>query len=200
MRIPGLPACAGDSDGDGIGDESDAEFNCAGTPAAGCLSAGKSVLLIRDTRPAGASSRDALVWTWANGPAVDQSDFGDPTTSASYALCVYAGAKLAVEVNVAAGGKWSATGSTGYKFSDPTGRQDGTRSIKARRGAAGKARLLYVGKGANLPLRPDLLPLDGSGGVMVQMRNSESDTCWEAGFAAASVRKNTAKLVKAKLP
>ena len=189
-----------DGDGVGVGNACDVAFNCTSTPRTGCLSPGKSVLRIQDKSPAGASAKDVLEWTWARGPALTQADFGDPTTTASYALCIYTGTALALEVDVAAGASWSAIGTTGYKFDDPTLAQDGTRSIKEKAGAAGKSMLRHKGKGTNLPLTPSPLPLDTSGGVRVQVHNSDSGTCWEASFSGAAVRKNTAELFEAKIP
>ena len=153
-----------DSDTDGVGEVCDAVFNCTSTPRAGCFTAGKARLQIQDKSPAGASERDMLKWTWAKGQALTQADFGNPTTTTDYALCLYKGEALALEINVAAGAPWAALGTKGYRFEDPMLGQDGTRSIKEIGGAAGRSMLRQMGKGANLPLMPGLLPLDAPGG------------------------------------
>jgi len=189
-----------DADADGLGDACDPVFNCTSTPAAGCLSPGKSLLIIKDKNADGASAKDKLIWKWLKGPALNQSDFGNPTSSADYALCIYAGTAL-TEVTVAAGTNWSAISTTGYQFKDTTLAQDGTLKILEKGNAtAGKSKILHKGKDANLPLTPATLPLDATGNLTVQVHNDDNTNCWEAVFPPASVSKNDETQFKAKIP
>src|SRR5262249_28453989 len=79
---------------------------CATAPLSGCRIAEKSLLLLKnnDTN----DEKDKLVWKWIKGAATSQMEFGDPTTSASYALCLYDGnSALMGTMDVPAdGSKW----------------------------------------------------------------------------------------------
>jgi hypothetical protein len=46
-----------------------------------------------------------FVWRWINGPSTSTADFGDPASTADYALCIYVGdsSELTPEVNIPAG-------------------------------------------------------------------------------------------------
>lgn len=195
-----------DSDGDGLGDACDPFPNCPSTPLGGCDTPGKSKLLIKDKTPAGASANDKVIWKWLKGPLTAQGDFGDPTLTAAYTLCLYdgAGPTVQMEVDVPAGGIcgtapcWKAIGTKGYKYKDPALTNDGSSKLILKGGAAGKAKIIFKGKGSNLPLPG--LPLDGLNPVRVQAHNSDNANCWDATFAPATIKKNTASLFKAKTP
>lgn len=45
---------------------------CAPTPLMGCVSPGKSILLIKDHDPSGPSALDKLLWKWLKGPLTQQ--------------------------------------------------------------------------------------------------------------------------------
>lgn len=193
----------GDADGDGSGDACDPTYNCPAASTLGCDSAGKSILIIKDKGMDGATASDKLVWKWLKGPTTLQTDFGDPTATASYAFCVYDGTgALAVEVNVPAGGaNWSSIGTKGYKYLDPTFAADGTQKLLLKGSTTpGKSKLLLKGRDGNLPIVITTLPLDTSADIVTQLHNSDNANCWTASFAPATVIKNTDALLKAKEP
>ena len=62
---------------------------CASTPAIGCRTAAKSILVVKDNAT---DTKDKLIWKWIKGASTTQAEFGDPTvpvTGANIALCVY---------------------------------------------------------------------------------------------------------------
>ena len=168
---------------------------CVGAPdpATSCsvpTSPGKSRLLIKD-QPIDA--KDKVNWRWTHGQATSVADFGDPTSTDDFELCVYAGGDTSTILSsrAPAGGScagkpcWSGL-STGFKFKDRDGTPDGASRIKLKAGADGKAKANFLGKG-------DLLEIAPLGGVPLpvraQLRNS-AGACWEATYSTA--KKNDA--------
>ena len=93
---------------------------CPSGPLA-CRSAAKSIFLVKNKTP---DSKDKLIWKWIKGQETNQTEFGDPTTSADYSLCVYAGttATLVAQLQVAPDGTlWQPIGTKGYKYKDKNG-------------------------------------------------------------------------------
>jgi cysteine-rich repeat protein len=153
---------------------------CSAAPAAGCRlpAPGKGVLATK-------------------GDATSRTDFGDPTASESYALCVYDAGRLLATIRMAAGGTcaarpcWSPT-ATGYRFRDGELTPDGASQLVLRAGDAGSARAQLKAKGANLALPP----LDEIGGpVRVQLRQTSDAVCWEAVFGAPFATQDAARFV-----
>ena len=164
---------------------------CGALPSTGCrgtLPLGAS-LKIRDATP---DKNDQLQFTWGKGETTPVADFGDPTTSASYAVCVYDGSgnpQPILDRAAPAGGTckngvpcWQAkTGS--YKYKDGLLLPDGIKQVALKEGLAdGKARIQFKGAGGNLlpPVLPLTLP------VTVQVKNTATGVCWEAVFPAAT--------------
>jgi hypothetical protein len=139
-------------------------------------------------------SKEKLTWKWIKGAATTTAELADPTTTADYALCIYAGTTDALieQLNVPPGAHWSALGSKGYKYNDPTESQDGVHGIVVKSGTAGKSKALVKGKGTNLP--DPALPLQFP--VTVQLFNYQSGVCFDSTFTNAL--KNTSTLFKAK--
>ena len=82
---------------------------CPPQPTGGCLLPGKSSVSVTTPKKAG---REKLSWKWSKGAATALADFGTPTTSTDYEVCVYAGARgrLLVDVAVPADAtRWKAT-------------------------------------------------------------------------------------------
>jgi cysteine-rich repeat protein len=160
-------------------------------PASGCLTSAKSIVLIKDSSD---DSKDKLLWKWIKGAALTQMDLGDPTASASYALCVYAGTTSALIADAALppGPNWSAIGTKGYKFKGSS--PDGLSLALLKGGAAGKSKALAKGKGATLP--DPTLPLAYP--VTVQLKKDGSPLCLESTFTSADEKKNTTTQFKAK--
>ena len=105
----------------------------------------KSLLLSR-TDP---DTKDRLVWKWIKGAATTQTDFGNPTTSASYALCVYDNTGLVGTMDVPPdSNKWVAIGLKGYKYTDLTATEDGAFKLKLKgNDSAPKSKALVKARG-----------------------------------------------------
>lgn len=172
--------------------------DCPSAPLTGCSTPGKSILMIKDKDADGPGPRDKLVWKWLNGPATLQSAFGDPVNTANYRLCLYTGATptAAMQVNVPPGSPWRAIGTRGYKYIDPTMRNDGVLKTLLKGSATpGKSKILLLGKDSGIPLPS--LPLDSSGEAIIQLSNNENENCWEETFTPP-FSKNESDAFKAK--
>ncbi|MBX3024444.1 hypothetical protein KF840_05990 [bacterium] len=160
-------------------------------PAGGCLTSGKSIVLIKSSSDHG---KDKLLWKWIKGAALDPLALADPTSSTGYALCVYAGTANALIADAALppGPTWSAVGTKGYKFKGAS--PDGLSLALLKGGSAGKSKALAKGKGSALP--DPTLPLTYP--VTVQLKKDGSSLCLESVFTGADEKKNTATQFKAK--
>jgi len=161
---------------------------CPDTPASGCRTAGKSLLIIKNDAD---DTKDKLIWKWLKGQSTTEMEFGDPTTTRTYALCVYdsSGRLLAAEVPPDAT-KWA-----NLSYKDSSGAAAGIQKIILKPGASNDAKILVKGKGANLP-DPTLGSLPTP--ITVQMVNSETSLCFEGTYNASDVIKNDATQLKAK--
>ncbi len=181
---------------------------CPANPLSSCATPAKSFLLIKDVGSDGRGAKDKVVWKWLQGPATMQSDFGDPTTSAEYAFCIYAGSAqaLVLEADVPPGGIcdggpcWTPISTKGYQRKDRTAATAGIAKLQLKGGDAGRAKILVKGRDANLDLDPLTLPLDETTDVIVQLSNSETANCWQTTLPPTSFKKNTDALFKAKSP
>jgi hypothetical protein len=143
-----------------------------------CRPAGKSVLLAKN----GGGGTEKLIWKWIQGASTAPSEFGDPTDTANYALCIYAGAVPALvgeAVIPASASRWSAVGSKGYRYDDPSAAAGGIFKGLLKGSATNKSKVLVKGAGAPLP---DLsLPITPP--VTVQLVNSANGLCWGASYS-----------------
>jgi cysteine-rich repeat protein len=148
------------------------------------------------------ADRDQLQWAWKKGAVTTPADFGDPSTSAAYLLCLYRDAptpELAATLAAPAGGScdgvpcWQAkSGGAKLAYDDDLATPDGIGSLTLRAGlAAGKSSIALKAKGHALllPSLPLQLP------VTVQLTNSDTGVCWEGRYTTAS--KNDALQFKA---
>jgi hypothetical protein len=164
---------------------------CQTGPLAGCRQAIKSIFLVKDN---GTDSKDQLIFKWIKGDQTDKVDFGDPTTTTDYNLCIYSNTTedLVGGAQVAPSALLWSENTKGYKYKDSGGTQSGIQKIIVKAGAQGKAKTLVKGKGTNLP---DLPPaanssLDLDLPVRVQLVNSDSGVCFEGTFDTGDIRKN----------
>lgn len=168
---------------------------CDPTPSSGCRGAipGGAALTIRNLAIDG---KDQLQFKWA-GAATTLAEYGNPTSTASYALCVYDSASngpplltsAAPAGGICAKGQpcWKAA-STSYTYKDRRLLPDGLSLVKLRQGLTdGKARIQI--KGQSLDLRPPNLPLTLP--VTVQVKNTDTGTCWEAAYSTAGANDGT---------
>jgi hypothetical protein len=160
---------------------------------------GKASLLVKaNPDPA----KRALSFSWTKGAATSLGDFGDPTSTTSYALCLYderAGtgtASLRLEASAPGGGScagkacWKST-STGFAYADKDLSPGGVKTLKLVAGASGRAKVALTGRGALLaPQPPPYSPK-----LTAQVRGSNG-SCFGAVFS--QLVKNDGTLVKGK--
>jgi cysteine-rich repeat protein len=138
-------------------------------------------------------------WRWPKGGATPVSALGDPTTTTSYALCIYdyEGGVPQLEHGASVGGGsqcagrpcWKAT-KRGFAYKDKYGFHDSLYSIQlVADPTPGKSKITY--KGAAMPALT--LPLAQDLNIVVQLRNSVGG-CWGATFGTAK-RNDTGKFV-----
>lgn len=163
--------------------------SAAGQVATGCVepTAPRARLRLED---AASPDGDRARWTFAPGGATSLADFGAPTDSTSYTLCVYEkstgsasydGALLGLEIP--AGGGWTTT-KRGYRFRSRTG---AARFAALKAGPDGRTRIVVEGRGRDLALPS--LPLDLASPLLVQLR-AASGACWQSLHGSAAT--NTA--------
>ena len=165
----------------------------------------RSVLSIKDRAE---DRRDAFVWKWAQGAETLPGDFGDPTASDDYQLCVFDGgadpATLLFGAAVPAAGTcgsepcWKAlgqpAGSRGYRYENRFDQTpDGIRKLQLRPGAGGRAKVTARGKGPLLMMPGEgghaPLPVTEPVAVRVELRAADGE-CWAATYADADTRAN----------
>jgi hypothetical protein len=145
---------------------------------------------------AGASARKTLTWKWTRGAATSDSDFGLPTGTTAYTLCLFAGTASALVGGAdipASAQKWQAT-ARGFMYRDAAGTPGGISKAVLVSGAANRSKILVKGKGANLSVDTPAYDLP----LLVQLTNSSNDVCWSASFDAADVIRNQSRAFKAK--
>ncbi len=143
-------------------------------------------------------SGDRLGWKWQKGSATSVHDFGDPSASADYLMCIYGGPSLLVKAFVPAGemcdGKpcWRAN-THGFKYKSRAGTPDGITQVLLKSGTEGRAQIAVKGRGGGLviPAPPFTLP------VTVQLERLDGSQCWEATYSAPSANGNSQFKAKA---
>ena len=162
---------------------------CAGqVPAPGsvCRAARRATLAL--SRPTNAKKR-SLAWHWTADAAVDQVDFGDPTTSTPVGFCLLSGTQPVARFRLPAGAGWKA-GKKNIVYRDPTRAIGGISQITLTPGAAGKAKIAVAASGAGLDITlPLALP------VTARLQRGDSAACWESQL---TVSKNDARRFKAR--
>jgi cysteine-rich repeat protein len=178
-------------------DACDTAAGCAhdATPDATCRAAASSSFQL--TRSDGATR--SLRWRWSRGTSTSVADFGDPTTSTGYVLCLFDAAGVVLSAEVPPGTpRWRAR-ARGYRYRDAVGAAADIEQIGLVASGIDRTRITLVGKGDALP-DPDLdqgltLP------ITLQLRRDDADQCWgqtfqpedtsrndEGGFKARAVR------------
>ena len=160
---------------------------CTAAPMTGCGQSNDVALSVE------LGKHDKLDWRWNNGEATSLADYGDPTDSTDYAVCIYDGEttfqseskaptpetnSLVLSIDAPAGAFWSEGSESGYSYGDTGGDGiNGLKSIELIPGAEGHAKIKAQGKGDAL----GLAALDGVDGsqVISQVQNSDGG-CWGA--------------------
>lgn len=169
-----------------------AVLDCPVSVDGGCVAGfAKGLLLVKED----VSGREKLIAKFLEGPALAQTDMGNPLDVAqggsgtAYALCVYDGAgDLAGGVEVDRAGDlcddkpcWKPIGrapndpsgpGVGYRYKDKVRASDSILKILYKGGDAGKSKALLVGKGSSLPAGV-AAALQTSPQVTVQLRSSD---------------------------
>lgn len=158
---------------------------------------GQSSLSLRD---AANPAADSLQWSWKSQDGTSLTQFGMPTQSTTYDLCIYDQSSgtpsLLLRASPAVGlcgtsACWRTTlKSHAYKDRDRSA--DGLASIKLQ-SAFPKASITLSGKGEHVP--PFTLPTTADPALVVQLRSSNGG-CWGASFSAPAI--HTAERFKAK--
>ncbi len=177
---------------------------CKSAPSGGCGTSGASLLRIEVSR------NSMLSWRWLDG-AIPLADFGDPTSTTDYALCIYdstAGVPaLVFAAQVEGGGDcarmpcWSRVGAPtrGYRLSDASGMQYGMERLLLRGGRLGSDTLQAGAGGDNLEL-PLPVSIDKffaqQDDVIVQLVNNVNK-CWQSTFRPRDVVHNLPELYEA---
>lgn len=131
-------------------------------------------------------TKDRLKWKWVKGAETQLEEFGDPTTTDGYFLCVYDNGTRLSTMALPAGGVcktkpcWKAK-STGFSYKDPELTPNGVLSATLKAGAEEKASVKVSAKGSNLPT-PD--PSAFTGPVVVQLQRADHMLCFEATYSA----------------
>jgi hypothetical protein len=155
----------------------------------------QSKFQIKDKTP---DTGDQVVFKWNKGAATSVSDFGAPTTTDDYALCVF-NPGLVLQLDAPAGGVcgtsqcWKTLSIKGFAYKDSQRTPNGVDKVSLKAGLAGKAKVQLKGKGPNLPTLP--LPLALPATVQLQ---SENGQCWEGVFTSANQQINDALQFKGK--
>ena len=166
---------------------------CAPLPVAGCRTpavSAKAQLQIKDKSP---DDKDQLIWKWIKGSVTAKADFGNPTTTTSYQLCIYDGSNnVILDAAAPVGGLCNASSPkpcwqekpTGFKYKDKDLTPDGIQNIVLKEGPiAGKAKIILKAKGVLLddPVIPISQP------VTVQLLSSDAE-CFEAVYSAPATK------------
>lgn len=163
-----------------------------------CRMAARSLLKIRNGID---PSADKLLWKWIKGAATQLGEIGDPTTTATYALCLYGGTPVGLlaggELLVPAGANWTTTRS-GYRYKDKTASVAGVHRLDLKVAADNASKALLKGKGDALP-DPTLPIADAALPLTVQLLNTGTTVCWESTFGSAAVTTNSGELFKARV-
>ena len=134
-------------------------------------------------------AKDLFSWKWRSSGPTAKADFGSPTATTDYAVCVYdqsgPGPTLRMAATAPAGGVcagrpcWRET-SSGFRYADRELTPDGLATIRLKAGSDGSGRITLAARGTALPLPS--LPFTPP--VTVQLQRRDGAACWSATFSA----------------
>jgi hypothetical protein len=131
-------------------------------------------------------AKDQIKWKWLKGAATTTADFGNPTTTNDYFLCIYDNGSRISAMELPAGGTcagkpcWKSK-STGFTYKDKDLTPDGVLSATLKSGADQKAVIKVTAKGVNVP-EPLLSSITGP--VVVQFQRGDGGICFGAQYSA----------------
>jgi len=159
-------------------------------PATTCqpaLAGGKAKLTMK--APVGTSSKNQLKWSWRSSGAVAFEDFGNPTASTNFTLCVIdqqglrASATAPAESPCGAGCAWKMR-SKGWAYKESSTTPDGILTMQLGAGSVpGQGKMSVRAKGAQLVLPSAALTPP----VVVRVVRSDAPSCWEATYSTPTV-------------
>lgn len=171
---------------------------CPPAPRVGCRTAARSKLLLR--RPGRTPNVDTLAWSWTRGAATTTADFGEPTTTSDYGVCIYAGAPgsetLVYESGLPASTSWTPR-PRGLRYADRTGGERGVRRVTLKSGAAGKSEIGVRATGTDYSASAFV---GITTPVTAQLVELSSDGCFESVFGASAVQTKDDRVFKARTP
>jgi hypothetical protein len=152
---------------------------------------------IKDKTP---DTSDQVQFKWNKGMATGVAEFGSPTTTDDYALCVFNPSNaLVLQLDAPAGGVcntsqcWKTLSIKGFAYKDSLRTPNGVDKVVLKAGLSSKAKVQLKGKGPNLPALP--LPLSLPATVQLQ---SENGTCFEGVFSSFGQQLNDTAQFKGK--
>jgi hypothetical protein len=134
-------------------------------------------------------TKDTLSYKWVSSAPVALADYGSPTTTSNYRLCIFDGAQhLQLSSAAPAGGTCTAKGKpcwaakkSSFVYTDSKERTpDGLANVTLKAGTKPKkATIKFVGKKALLqsPTLPLMTP------ITVRVQRSDGASCYEAVFS-----------------
>lgn len=167
--------------------------DCPPTPRLDCR---QSTVALLQLKP----DRERLRWSWAKGAATAVAELGAPDTGTDFALCVYgADGTPLLRAAIPAGPRWRPLGTRGWRYADSAASAAGIYKGRLLAGAAGRAKLLFKGRGPALPVLALPLP-PAAFPVRVQLRGDDLSACWESRFASSDVLRNDARSATLRTP
>lgn len=163
------------------------------TPATTCHTAATSTFALSQRN--GVSS--TLRWKWMRGTST-LADFGTPTTSTGYVLCLYDADGLVLRGAVPPSSSlWRAASAKLWRYTDHTASAAGVSKLDLAGSDSDRSRIALTAVGDALP-DPDLsaglaLP------VTLQLRRDDDPACWTSEFGASSAKKNDASRFDARV-
>jgi cysteine-rich repeat protein len=132
--------------------------------------------------------RDALRWTWSRGDAFAATEFGDPTASTDYLLCVFLEDGGVYETLSSAGIPSGATWRPSAGGFRHRSRDDvATRVVLRTTGGDKGNRVNVVARGAGLGFPDSFGSYDR---VQVQL-HADNGNCWAGGLTRSDVRRSS---------
>jgi hypothetical protein len=196
------------------------EARCGFTPLGNCRQAKRSKLIIKDKSP---DVRDKVIWKWIKGETPiypNGGDFGQPSGTTGYALCIYdAGNNFVMQLGVLPGGTcagkpcWKEKRSflppdpppllRAYQYTDRTKPplSDGVDKLLLKgdiqEKPPGKVKIVVRAKKETVP-DPGLVLNDPVIVELINAHSNDTGICWGDTYSGAEINRNTATLFKAR--
>lgn len=168
----------------------DGNSGCIVAPRTGCKLTTAPLQAKLQIKNSPTPTADQVSFKWSKGVAVGVAEFGNPTTTEDYALCVF-NPGLSMKLDAPADGVcgsvpcWKAVSIKGFKYKDSLRTPNGVDKISLKAGLSAKSKVQLKGKGGNLPALPLPLALP----AIVQLQ-AESGACFEGTFTSANQQVN----------